>query len=114
MAHMDSNEFTCHNSTMVNDTLNLTADLEDFLVGCLREAGVRPKKPSTPERTPEEEYLVRLGEKALYRRLLADPLLDAVRFKWCYEHYGHGDIEEWRRFIDDRISREESKSVPSP
>jgi len=79
-------------------------DLELLLREALREQPKRPKerRSGRSDSSISNDYALRLSEKALYRRLLADPLQDAERFVWWFSHQGAMglSLEDWRRRID--------------
>ena len=85
------------------------ADLELLLSEALRE---RPKKAAAPERSTAEDYALRLAEKALYRKLLADPHQDARRFVWWFGSEGADglSLDQWRDYIDTRIQKAEERA----
>lgn len=53
------------------------------------------------------DFTHRLQDRATFRALLADPQLDAARFRWFFtEHWeGPHSLDEMRRFIDERMNK---------
>jgi len=88
-------------------------ELEDILAEALREARNRRPPGRCPSPTSGRlktalDYSQRLAKKRLFRRLLGEPEMDAVRFQWWFTHQGGEGLtlDEWRRWIDSKISKD--------
>lgn len=88
---------------------NLLLDLDRFLSEVTHEAGKR--HPADERRSAANvagDYASRLQDRSIFRRLLSDDALDAVRFRFWCKHAGV-DPDLRRKAIDDLIIKESLK-----
>lgn len=74
-----------------------------------KQAKERLRKNSAGK-SVSEDYADRLAEKYLYRQLLSDARLDALRFRWYFTHIKKDTpLEELRCWIDHKIIEEDTR-----
>lgn len=106
-------------------------DLERLLTSAKAQAQAMRERTvlrqaARSRRDESEDYVARLAERAIFRRLLNDEALDGVRFRWLYEKYFAQEakgipeelaqtksIDEMRKVVDKYIELEEAFRGPS-
>lgn len=87
---------------------NLLLDLDRFLTEVTHEAAHKASDGREGARTISSDYVGRLQDRAIFRRLLSDDTLDAVRFRFWCKHAGV-EADSQRKKIDDMIIKESLK-----